>query len=122
MDKRLLSTVQYNPLANNSIAEIRRITNAIENSWGVSLFEFKKDRTRMQLYDHALKCVTTTNKALCTALEIPVESACRFKRMLEDEGKLTASDYAVKCPITGSFAHLISTNTLEFSRLRASSQ
>ncbi|MDI9878061.1 hypothetical protein [Flectobacillus longus] len=121
MAKRVLSTVHYNPLANNHFAEVRRIITAIEKGWGVSLIEFKKGKTRKQLYELALMCVDTTNKALCTALEIPVESACRLKRELEEEGKLVTSDYQVKCPITGSYARLISTSNQKFSLLRASS-
>ena len=93
------------------------IIKQVENKTGLSVTELQKKHTEDQLFALGLKHVTTTKKALCTALNIPVEAACRYKRMLEKQGCLVQSVYEVVCPVTKHYAHLLSTNPNEFERL-----
>lgn len=93
------------------------IVKQVEKGTGLSFSELKKQYSEEQLFYLALKHVTTTKKALCTALNIPVEAGCRYKRTLEKEGNLVQSIDEVICPFTTHPAHLISTNPKEFERL-----
>jgi hypothetical protein len=67
------------------------IVKQVENGTGLPLHELKLKYTEDRLFSVALRFVTTTKKALCTALGIPVEGACRYKRNLEKEGRLVQS-------------------------------
>ena len=93
------------------------IQKEVEKGTGKSIAELKKQHSEDRLFAIALKHVTTTKKALCTALNIPVEGACRYKRTLEKHGNLVQSIDVVICPYTGNGAHLISTNPKEFDKL-----
>lgn len=93
------------------------ILKQVERRTELSLSELKSKFSEEQLFAIALKHVTTTKKALCTALNIPVEAGCRYKRTLEKEGNLVQSINVVICPFTKHSAHLISTNPREFARL-----
>jgi len=96
------------------------IIKEVENGTGLRFSELKKQYSEEQLFSLALKYVTTTKKALCTAFSIPVEAGCRYKRTLEKEGNLVQSIDEVICPFTKHPAHLISTNPEEFQRLQKS--
>ena len=96
------------------------IVKQVEKGTGLSFSELKKHYSEEHLFNIALQHVTTTKKALCTALNIPVEAGCRYKRTLEKEGYLVQSIDEVYCPFTKHPAHLISTNPKEFERLRKS--
>jgi len=96
---------------------LQYIIEKIEKGTGLSYPELKKQYSGEKLFSLALKHVTTTKKALCTALDIPVEAGCRYKRTLEKEGNLVQSIEKVICPFTKHPAHLISTNPKEFERL-----
>ena len=96
---------------------IQFIINQVEKGTGLSISELKKQYSEDTLFAIALKHVTTTKKALCTALNIPVEAGCRYKRTLEKRGSLIQSIDEVICPFTKHQAHLISTNPKEFERL-----
>ncbi|MDG1276089.1 MAG: hypothetical protein P8O16_02330 [Algoriphagus sp.] len=96
---------------------IALIVNSIEKGTGIRLPELKKTYSEDTLFQISLHHVTTTKKALCTALNIPVEAGCRYKRSLEKEGKLVQSIDEFICPITKHPAHLISTNPNEFESL-----
>lgn len=96
------------------------IIKEVENGTGLDFSELKKQYSEEQLFSLALKYVTTTKKALCTALNIPVEAGCRYKRTLEKEGNLVQSIDEVMCPFTKHPAHLISTNPKEFQKLQKS--
>lgn len=96
---------------------LQSIVNQVEKGAGLSLSELKTQYSEELLFAIALKHVTTTKKALCTALNIPVEAGCRYKRTLEIEGNLIQSIDEVTCPFTKHPAHLISTNPTEFERL-----
>jgi hypothetical protein len=101
----------------NSQLTLQFIIKKVETGTGLSLSMLKKRYSEEQLFYVALKHVTTTKKALCTALKIPVEAGCRYKRSLEKDGKLVESIKERICPITKHYAHLISTNPSEFEGL-----
>ena len=96
---------------------LRYIVRQVENGTGLTLTELKKQYSEERLFAIALKHVTTTKKALCTALNIPIEAGCRYKRTLEKDGNLVQSIDKVICPLTKRRAYLISTNPREFGRL-----
>lgn len=99
---------------------LQSIVKQIEKGTGLTISELKKQYSEETLFAVALKHVTTTKKALCTALNIPVEAGCRYKRSLEKDGLLVQSIDEVICPFTKHSAHLISTNPKEFERLQKS--
>ncbi len=99
---------------------LKLIVNQIEKGTGISLSELKKQYSEERLFELGLFHVTTTKKALCTALKIPVEAGCRYKRKLEKNGQLVQSIDEVTCPYTKHSAHLISTNPCEFEKLQRS--
>lgn len=99
---------------------IKYIISQVEKGAGLSYKELKIGYSEEKLFSKALEHVTTTKKALCTALSIPVEAGCRYKRELEKNGLLVQSIDEVICPFTKFPAHLISTNPKEFERLTKS--
>jgi hypothetical protein len=96
---------------------IQFIIKQVENGTGLSVSELENQYSEEHLFNLALKHVTTTKKAICTALNIPIEAGCRYKRTLEKDGILKQSIDEVICPFTKHPAHLISTNPKEFERL-----
>jgi len=96
---------------------LQYIVKQVEIGTGLSFTELKKQYSEEHLFAIALKHVTTTKKALCTALNIPIEAGCRYKRTLEKNGNLVQSTDKVICPFTKHPARLISTNPKEFERL-----
>lgn len=96
---------------------LQYIVKQVEKGTGLSFLDLKNQYSDEHLFSLALKHVTTTKKALCTALNIPVEAGCRYKRTLEKEGNLVQSIDEVICPFTKHPAHLLSTNPKEFERL-----
>jgi len=96
---------------------LQYVVKQVEKGTNLKICELKKQFNEEQLFYIALKHVTTTKKALCTALNIPVEAGCRYKRQNEKNGNLVQSIYVVVCPFTKHFAHEISTNPKEFERL-----
>jgi hypothetical protein len=96
---------------------LKYIVKEVEKGTGLSFSELKNYYSEELLFSVALRHVTTTKKALCTALNIPVEAGCRYKRTLEKDGFLVQSIDEVICPFTKHPAHLISTNPNEFRRL-----
>lgn len=99
---------------------LKHIINDVKKGTGLSISKLKNQYSEEQLFYVALKHVTTTKKALCTALNIPIEAGCRYKRELEKNGHLVQSIDEVICPFTKHPAHLISTNPKEFIRLKKS--
>jgi hypothetical protein len=89
----------------------------IEYSTGLKLHQLKEKYSEDNLFKLGLFHVTTTKKALCMALKIPVEAGCRYKRNFEKEGSLVQSIDEVICPYTKHLAHELSTNPNEFERL-----
>lgn len=96
------------------------IIKEVERGTGLSLPELKNKYSEEKLFAVGLKHITTTKKALCKALDINIDNACRYKRTLENSGSLVQSIDEVFCPFTNRLAHLISTNPNEFERLQKS--
>jgi hypothetical protein len=71
-------------------------------------------------YHLGLKHITTSNKAICEALKIPVEAGTRYKVELEENLNLRASIDKFQCPYTKEYVRFLSTNPLEFERLTKS--
>ena len=96
---------------------LKFIRKQVVKGTGLSISELKKKYSEETLFQLGLKYVTTTKKAFCMALNIPVEAGCRYKRTLEKQGLLVQSIDEVICPYTNNQAHLISTNPKEFEML-----
>ena len=96
------------------------IIKQVEIGTGLPLPKLKRKFSEDRLFSIGLRYVTTTKKAFCTALNIPIEGGCRYKRKLEKEGRLKQSIDKVICPLTKHRAHIISTNPKEFERLQKS--
>ena len=96
---------------------LKFIISQVEFKTGLSVSELKKKYNEEQLFQIGAFHFTTTKKALCTALNIPIEAGCRYKRTLEKNGHLVQSIDEVICPYTKHPAHLISANPKEFDRL-----
>lgn len=94
------------------------IIAVIESCAGENIDSLKKELKEEELFFLGLKFLTTTKKAYCQALGIPIEAACRYKRTFEKKGLLVQSSYKIVCPYTGHLAHLISTNPTEFDNLK----
>lgn len=97
------------------------IRTQVENGTGKPLSQLIKEYSALRRYKLALWYVTTTNKAVCEAMYVPVEAGTKYKRRLEKAGLLVTSTDEFRCPYTGDLAHLISTNPKEFERLQKSS-
>lgn len=110
-------TALYNRQNKDRQLILKFIIKQVEKGTQLSISELKEKYSEDQVFNIALKHVTTTKKALCTALKIPVEAGCRYKRTLEKEGRLVQSKDEVICPYTRHEAHLISTNPKEFEKL-----
>ncbi|MBU7570304.1 MAG: hypothetical protein KAF41_06590 [Flavobacterium sp.] len=101
---------------------INFIKSKVEQGTGLTFQQIKETHLEEELFYIALKYVATTKKAICTAMGIPVEAGCRYKRKLEKEGLLMQSTYDTVCPITKHNARLISTNPDEFEDLTNTNQ
>lgn len=115
--------INTNPMHNkknmqDTNLQLNFIVNQIEIATGLCISELKKKYSEQDLFTLALKHVTTTKKALCTAIDIHVEAGCRYKRTLEKDGFLVQSIDEVLCPYTNNPAHLISINPNEFAKLQ----
>jgi hypothetical protein len=89
---------------------LKEIRKAIENGTSCTIAELKEKHSNEKLFLISLKYVTTTKKAICTALDIQIEGACRTKRKLEQKELLVQSTDKERCPITNYLAQIISTN------------
>ena len=120
------TTNSNNLIPNDNGKEKREVLNFIktqvEKGTGLTIDELKKRYSEEVLFYKALKHVTTTKKALCKALNIEVDNACRHKRKYELKGLLVQSNDDVVCPYTKDLARLLSTNPNEFERLTYSNQ
>lgn len=99
---------------------LESIRNQVQKGVGLSFFELKEAYSEERLFYISLYYVTTTKKAICEAMQIPIEAGCRYKREYEKQGLLVESIDKSVCPITKHFAHELSTNPKEFERLRES--
>jgi hypothetical protein len=83
-------------------------------------FETILKKHRIQRYHLGLYHITTSNKAICEALNIPTEAGCRYKARLEENHNLVTSIDDFQCPYTKEFVKFLSTNPNEFERLTKS--
>ena len=74
----------------------------------------------LKRYYLGLKYVTTSNNAICKALNVPIEAGTRYKVELESNYNLVASADKFKCDYTGEYVQFLSTNPAEFERLKKS--
>jgi hypothetical protein len=84
--------------------------------------EFKEKYSEEEQFYKGLYHVTTTKKAICKALKIGIDNACRYKRKLEIKGKLVESSESFYCIITDCKAKKLSTNPNRFELLQKSNQ
>ena len=96
------------------------IRKEIEKRLVISFSNFLIEYTEINRYYWALYFVSTTNKAACEAVSVPVENGTRYKKTWEAKGKLVSSVDEYTCPYTGHTAHLLSTNPKAFDELRKS--
>lgn len=96
---------------------LQSIIKQVEKGTGLTFRQLKSKYSEDKLFALGLRHVTTTKKAYCTAMKIPVEAGCRYKRNLEKAGLLVQSIDEVICPFTKHPAHLISTNRQVFETL-----
>ncbi|GAA3512418.1 hypothetical protein GCM10022393_27720 [Aquimarina addita] len=106
----------------DKVSVLKYIKARVENGTGLVLSELKKEYNEEQLFFIALKYITTTKKALCKALDIPVEAGCRYKRKYEKQGLLVESIEDIVCPYTMHPAKRLSTNPDEFDDLTHTNQ
>lgn len=114
-NSRLISLHQLHKDRQNVLQFIR---NRVEKSTGIPLQQLLVEYSEIRRYKLALELITTSNKAICEALFIPVEAGTRYKAELENSGLLVSSIDKFQCPFTGELVHFLSTNKLEFDRLR----
>lgn len=74
----------------------------------------------LKRYYLGLKYVTTSNNAICKALNVPIEAGTRYKAELESTYNLVASTDKFQCDYTGEYVQFLSTNPAEFYRLKKS--
>lgn len=96
---------------------VTSIRLTLEKALNKSFSQLRKENAEDNLYYLGLHYVTTTNKAICQALEIPVEAGTRYKRKLEKAGLLVNSNEEYICPYTLHKSHLLSTNPKVFTKL-----
>jgi hypothetical protein len=71
----------------------------------------------LKRYYLGLQHITTSNAAICLALNIPVNAGTRYKAELERSSYLVASVDGFVCPYTCENVQFLSTNPAEFARL-----
>jgi hypothetical protein len=97
------------------------IRTQVEKGTGKPLSQLKKQYSNIKRYKLALFYVTTTNKAVCEAMNVPVEAGTRYKDALEKSGMLVASIEKFICPYTKEKGvQFLSTNPDEFEKLKKS--
>ncbi|MGD9930247.1 MAG: hypothetical protein AB7U05_09515 [Mangrovibacterium sp.] len=115
LNSRLISLHQLHKDRQNGLQFIR---NEVEKETGKTISQLIIEYSETKRYDLALKLITTSNKAVCEAMFIPVEAGTRYKAEFENSGLLVSSKDKFQCPYTGEMVHFLSTNPLEFDRLR----
>lgn len=98
------------------------IRKAVLRKVRLSLSELHQSYPEDRIFYLGLRYVTTTKKAICKALNINIDNACRYKRDLEKRGLLVQSAEQRICPYTKHAAHFLSTNPKEFAKLEKSNQ
>lgn len=89
----------------------------VENKSGLVIPKLKEMYSEERFFYESLKYVTTTKKALCKALDINIDNACRYKRTLEKQGLLVQSYDRINCPFSGRKSHKLTTNQSLFAEI-----
>ena len=89
---------------------------------GLSFTQLHAKYSEEYIFYLSLKYVTTTKKAICKALHINIDNACRYKRSFEKRGFLVQSAEEKICPYTGYPAHFLTTDPRKFKELEQSDQ
>ena len=97
---------------------VKQIIKQVENGTGLSINALKIKYSEEMFFLVSFKYVTTTKKALCKALDINIDNACRYKRDAEKDKLLVQSALKYSCPYTGRKANYLSTDSNEFHALR----
>lgn len=113
-----LKVFSHKGLSKDRVILLKFIQNQVAKGEGKLFRLILLEHSEVKRYYLALKHVTTTNKAICMAMQIPVEAGTRYKATLEKQGLLVSSVDEYPCPYTGDKAHLLTTNPMEFERLR----
>ncbi len=98
------------------------IQHQVLKAEGLTLKEFKEKYPEEEQFLKGLHHVTTTKKAICKALKIGIDNACRYKRSLEIKGKLVESTENFFCAITDHKAKKLTTNPDRFDLLLKTNQ
>lgn len=85
------------------------IRRRVESGLSIPCSEMQDNYSQEQLFYESLKHVTTTKKALCEALDLPVEGCCRYKRTLQRAEKLWEVK-KIYCPLTRRRASILTTD------------
>lgn len=109
-----MTTLSHNLDPHKERYEVRKIIlhyirQAIEKGSGMSIEEMRKQYSEDRFFYEALKHLSTTKKALCEAIRMPVENACRYKRYYERAGLLWEVTQTY-CPFTRHLAWTITTD------------
>lgn len=97
--------------------KLKYILKTVEFGEKKSILQLKQELDEARLYFIGLKYVSTSNKAICEALSIPVEAGCRYKRKYEKSNLLVSSAFMICCPCTKHFVHCLSTDSSKFDEL-----
>jgi len=96
----------------------------LEVSSGMSFIEIVESFSEIQRFQFALKHLTTTSSVVSAIFGsyVKQKNSCRYKSFLEENCQLVASTEEVICPYTGFKARLLTTNPLEFEKLKSTNQ
>ena len=101
------------------IKNLKAIIAKIEKEEGATIEQLKERYTLDGLYYKSLRHVTTTNTAICAALNIPRTYGSAFKRLWEKRGLLVQSQSKQICPLSGHMGRVLTTNPDEYDRVKA---
>lgn len=96
-------------------AYLKFIRREVVKKLGLTFEEFLLTYSEAQRYFIGLEHFTTTNKAICEALFIPVEAGTRYKAKYHKKGLLAVSAKRYNCHFTTEKAHYYTTDQSKFN-------
>tara|TARA_B110000285_G_C15138189_1_gene628675 strand:- start:2131 stop:2508 length:378 start_codon:yes stop_codon:yes gene_type:complete len=120
--KKHTPTAPLNSALKDKEIYLEFLRKEVEKGTNKTLSQLKDSQSEENLFYTALKHVTTTKKAICKALDIGIDNACRYKRRYEKENLLVQSIDEVICQYTGNLAHNLTTSPAKFEELRKTNQ
>lgn len=96
-------------------AYLKFIRREVAKKLGLTFEEFLLTYSNAQRYFIGLEHFTTTNKAICEALFIPVEAGTRYKAKYHKKGLLAVSVKRYNCHFTTEKAHYYTTDKSKFN-------